>query len=119
MSHEAKTSESVDPKYWFNLAVENFIIQGKSRRTAEAYARELRVLTKYYHKPLNKLTEDEIRKYVIYRKVECALHPSSMRILFCSLKFLYRDILDIDFPLFDRMKVQSEFRLPDVLTEMR
>ena len=48
MSNEAKTSKSVDPNYWFNLAVENFIVQGKSKRTAETYARELRLLTKYY-----------------------------------------------------------------------
>ena len=53
MSNEAKTSKSKDPRYWFNLAVENFIIQGKSKRTAESYARELRILTKHYNKPLN------------------------------------------------------------------
>jgi len=116
MSNEAKTSKSVDPKYWFNLAVENFIIQGKSKRTAESYARELRILTKHYNKPLNKLTEDEIRKYVVYRKVECGLHPTSMRILFCGLKFLYRDILKINYPLFEQMRAQSEHRLPDILT---
>ena len=65
MSNEAKTSKSVDPKYWFNLAMENFIIQGKSKRTAETYAKELRILTKHYNKPLNQVTEDEIRKYVV------------------------------------------------------
>jgi len=62
MSNEAKTSKSVDPKYWFNLGVEYFIVQGKSKRTAETYARELRVLTKYFQKPLNTLSEDEVRK---------------------------------------------------------
>ena len=61
MSNEAKTSKSKDPKYWFNLAVENFIIEGKSERTAETYAREIKTLVKYYNKPLNQLTEDEIR----------------------------------------------------------
>ena len=34
MSNEAKTSKSVDPKYWFDLAVENFIIEGKSIRSS-------------------------------------------------------------------------------------
>ena len=116
MSNEAKTSKSKDPKYWYDLAVENFIIQGKSKRTAESYARELRLLTKYYQKPLNKLTEDEIRKYVVYRKVECGLHPTSMRILFCGFKFLFREILGIDYPIFKSMRAQSEHRLPDVLT---
>lgn len=116
MSNEAKTSESVDPKYWFNLAVEQFIIEGKSRRSSEAYAREIKMIARYYKKPLNRLSEDEIRKFVVYRRMECGLTPSSMKILYCGLKFLYRDILNIDFPLFERLKVQSEFRLPDVLT---
>ena len=116
MSNEAKTSKSKDPKYWFNLAVENFIVQGKSKRTAETYARELRILTKYYNKPLNKLTEDEIRKYVVYRKVECNLCAGSMRTLFCGLKFLFQDILGVEYPIFKLMRAQSERRLPDVLT---
>lgn len=116
MSNEAKTSKSKDPKYWYNLAVENFIVQGKSQRTAETYARELRILTKYYNKPLNKLTEDEIRKYVVYRQVECGLHPTSMRVLFCGLKFLFQDILDIDYPIFKKMRAKRERSLPDVLT---
>ena len=113
---EARTSKSVDPKYWFNLAVENFIIQGKSERTAKTYARDLKILVKYYKKPLNQLTEDEIRKYVVYRQIECGLQPPSMKILFCGLKFLFREILDIDYPIFDVMKAKREHRLPDVLT---
>ena len=116
MSNEAKTSSSRDPKYWYGLAVENFILQGKSKRTAETYSRELRLLTRHYDKPLNQLTEDEIRKYVVHRKVECGLHPTSMRVLFCGLKFLYRGILGIDYPVFESMRAQSEHRLPDVLT---
>ena len=116
MSNEAKTSKSADPEYWFNLAVEQFIIEGKSRRSAETYAREIKHIARYYRKPLSTLTEDEIRKFVVYRQMECGLTPSSMKILYCGLKFIYRDILGIDFPLFERMKVQSEFRLPDVLT---
>lgn len=40
MTNEAKTSNSTDPMYWFNLAVENFIVQGKSKRTAETYLRQ-------------------------------------------------------------------------------
>ncbi|RKZ24784.1 integrase [bacterium] len=116
MSNEAKTSKSVDPKYWFNLAVEHFMIEGKSDRSSETYAREIKHIAKYYKKPLNTLTEDEIRKFIIYRKNECNLSVSSMKILYCGLKFLYRDILGIDFYIFENMKVQTEFRLPDVLT---
>jgi integrase/recombinase XerD len=116
MSHEAKTSKSVDPKYWYNLAVENFIVQGKSKRTAETYAREIKILVKYYNKPVNKMTEDEIRKFVVYRKLECGLCSTSMRILFCGLKFVFIDILGIDYPIFESMRAQSESRLPDVLT---
>jgi site-specific recombinase XerD len=113
---EARTSKSVDPKYWFNLAVENFIVQGKSERTAKTYARDLKILVKYYNKPLNQLTEDEIRKYVVYRQIDCGLQPPSMKILFCGLKFLFREILDMDYPIFDVMKAKREHRLPDVLT---
>lgn len=116
MPNEAQTSKSKDPNFWFNLAVENFIVQGKSKRTAETYARELRVLTRFYDKPLNTLTEDEIRKYIVYRKVDCKLHSTSMRILLCGLRFLYEGILEMKLPLFDSVGVQTERSLPDVLT---
>lgn len=116
MSNEAKTSKSKDPKYWFDLAVENFIVQGKSKRTAETYAREIKILVKHYKKPVNKMTEDDIRKFVVYRKVECELCATSMRILFCGLKFVFIDILGVDYPIFEKMRAQSEHRLPDVMT---
>jgi len=118
MSSIAKTSESTDPKFWYNLGVENFIIQGKSKRTAETYSRELSILTRHYNKPLNILTEDEIREYVVYRRIECGLCATSMRILFCGFKFLFRDILGIDYPIFEQMRAQSESRLPKVLTRV-
>ena len=62
------------------------MIEGKSDRTAETYAREIKKLAMYYQKPLNTLTEDEIRKFVIYRKNECNLAPSSMKIFYCGLR---------------------------------
>jgi len=88
MSNEAKTSKSKDPKYWFNLAVENFILQGKNKRTAETYAREIKMLVRYYKKPVNKMTEDDIRKFVVYRKIECELCDKSMRnfALLCEVR---------------------------------
>jgi site-specific recombinase XerD len=116
VSTKARTSQSKDPKFWYDLAVEGFIVQGKSQRTAESYAREIRILAKYCKKPLNQVTEDEVREYVVYRRVKCGLCATSMRILFCGLKFLFRDILGIDYPLLETMRAQSERRLPKVLT---
>ena len=66
MSNEAKTSKSKDPKYWFNLAVEHFIVEGKSKRTAETYAREMKMVVRCYRKPINKMTEDDIRRFVVH-----------------------------------------------------
>ena len=116
MSNEAKNSKSKDPKYWFNLAVENFIVQGKSKRTAETYAREIKILVKHYNKPLNELTEDEIRKFVVYRRIDCELSAKSMRILYCGLKFVFNDVLEIEYPVFKKMRAQTQFILPKVLT---
>ena len=116
MSNAARNSKSTDPQFWYELAVENFLVQGKSKRTAETYAREIRILAAHYKKPLNKLSEDEIRKFIVYRRIECKLCATSMRILFCGLKFLFSEVLGIDYPLFETMKAQSEHRLPKVLT---
>jgi site-specific recombinase XerD len=116
MSNEAKKSTSKDPDYWYRLAVENFIIHRKSRRTAETYAREIRLLVRYHNKPVSKMTEDDIRRYVVYRKLECKLSNTSMRILFCGLKFVFTEVLGIDYPVFEKMRAESQFRLPDVLT---
>ncbi len=116
MESIGKTSKSTDPQFWRNLAEKHFIAQGKSELTAKTYSRELGILTKYYKKPLNQLTEDEIRDYIYYRRVERKLSATSMRILYCGLKCLYEDILEVNLPLLDKLKPQKEFKLLQVLS---
>lgn len=39
-----------------------------------------------------------------------------MRILYCGLKFVYNDILGIEYPVFKKMRTHTQFILPKVLT---
>lgn len=113
---EAKTSNSTKPKYWRTVAMENFLLEGKSERTAMSYARHIGLIIKFLKKPLNQVTEDDIRKFVTHRRIDCKLTAPTMRMTYASIKSIFRNVLDIDYPIFYQFKAPSEKHLPRVLT---
>ena len=104
-----------DTQYWYNRTIEHLTLTGRSDRTADTYAREIRHLGHYFKKPLDQLTEEDLRKFMLYRRNECKLSGSSMQILHCGLKALYGDVMRRKPPLLEVVKVKKEKRLPVVL----
>ncbi|OVE80927.1 hypothetical protein BVY04_04555 [bacterium M21] len=101
-----------DTNYWYQRTIEQLLLTGKSKRTAETYAREVRILGKCVDKPLDKLNEEELRQFILYRLNDCKLAGSSMRILYCGLKALYQDVMGNKWPLLKVLKSSKESRLP-------
>ncbi len=105
-----------DAQYWYQRTIEQLLLTGRSDRTAETYAREVRVFGKWIKKPLDKVDEEDLRTYVLYRRNDCKLGGSSMRILYCGLKCLYRDVMGNKWPLLEVLKSSRPSRLPMVLS---
>jgi integrase/recombinase XerD len=106
---------SESTKYWHDRTVDHIILSGKAQSTAITYTREIRLLGEYYNRPLDSLSEEDVRSYVMYRYHDCQLGSSSLRILYCGLKALYLELLGKDWPLLKLFKVKQESRLPIVL----
>lgn len=109
--------KSSDAQSWYQLAVEYFLVTGKSLRTAETYAREVRIMAKWLgEKRLDQADDDDLKRFVLYRRNDCNLSGSSMRILCCGLRGLFEGVLEREWPLLEVMDAQRERKLPLILT---
>lgn len=111
-----KTPMSKDTKYWYQRTIDQITLSGRSQNTAVTYAREIKLLGLWTKKKLDKINEEDLRNYMLYRRNDCELGASSMRILYNGLKALYQDVLGKEWPLLELIKSQKEERLPVVIS---
>ena len=52
---------------WSERMTKTLQLNGKSERTQECYVRTVRMLTEFYHKTPDAVTEDELREYFLHR----------------------------------------------------
>jgi len=95
---------------------DTLILNGKSESTRLAYLRQVRVLSDFYDKPPDLISEDEIRNFLIHRKTKVGWSASSMRNAHGALRYFYRKVLDRDWRTLSLIKTENESRLPSVLS---
>ena len=70
-----------------------------SPRTIKCYGWHVRKFSDYYDENLEKLDEDDIRKYLYYLKTEKKCSSSNICQAYSAIKFLYRNVLKMPFAL--------------------
>ena len=95
---------------------DTIILNGKSDSTRLAYLRQVRVLSDFYNKSPDLITEDEIRQFLIHQKTKVGWSASSMRNAHGALRYFYRKVLDKDWRTLSLIKTENESRLPSVLS---
>ena len=68
-------------------------LNGKSPTTVEAYVREVALVSKFYHKRPDRISEEDLVRYLLHRKNTDKLAPTSMRICYSGLRFFYQRVL--------------------------
>ena len=106
-------SNSVD--YWFQRTIESLRISGKSKRTAETYAREVHIMGRWLSKPLDQATAEDVRKFYLYRLIDKKLSDVSMRILICGIRELFTSVLGKEWPVLEHMHTKRLQKLPIVM----
>jgi site-specific recombinase XerD len=106
----------ITPQDWYQCSVDALLVNGKGHRTAETYSREVRILARWLGRPLPEATEEDIRRFVLYRRVERKLSGTSMRLLCVGLRFFFRHVIERNWPVLDLMNATREQKLPTVLT---
>jgi integrase/recombinase XerD len=91
-------------------------LSGKSERTQQSYVREVRLLSQFYRKSPDRLSEPALQRYVLHRQNVDGLAPASMRICYSGIRFFYQHVLPYDWHTLSLIRTQAEHRLPAVLS---
>jgi site-specific recombinase XerD len=91
-------------------------LAGLSERTQEAYLRAVRQLASHFRLSPDRLTEAQVREYFLFLKNEKHFAPSSLRIAFYGIRFLYRQTLPRDWATLEQLRIPPRKTLPDVLS---
>ena len=101
---------------WYQKSINALSLNGKGERTQEAYSRALRMLSEFYGKRPEEITEAELEAYFLRRKNVDHWSPNTMRICYCGIRFYFVHVLQRNWQLFNTLRSQSESRLPAVLS---
>jgi site-specific recombinase XerD len=97
--------------------IEDMQLRGFSPRTQESYARAVRKLAEHYHKSPDRITEEELRQYFLFRKNVSRWSRVACTIALCGIKFFYENTLKRDWTTIGLVKPKREkSRLPVVLS---
>ena len=91
-------------------------LAGLSEGTQGTYLRVVRQLAVHYHTPPDRLSEQQVRDYLLHLKNDKKSASSTLGIAYSAIKFFYSHTVPRDWPTLQRIRVQKEKRLPDVLT---
>jgi integrase/recombinase XerD len=91
-------------------------LAGLSEGTQDVYLRAGRRLAVHFDTPPDVLNEAQVRDYLLHLKNDRKLASSSLSIAYCAIKFFYSHTAPRDWPTLQRIRVQKEKRLPDVLS---
>ena len=73
-------------------------LAGLSERTQEAYLRAVRQLADHFHTPPDRLTEQQVRDYLLHLKNDRKFASASLIVACCGIKFFYSHTAPRDWP---------------------
>lgn len=111
-----KTSEFFKGK-WFDKMVEDLQLAGKAKRTVYGYVRAIRKLSDFHHKSPVKITENDVRSYLLHQIVDLELASGSQSVLLSGIKFFYRTTCPRKWKVLDQTKINYISALPEVITQ--
>lgn len=96
--------------------IEDLQLRGLSERTQEMYIRAVRQLAEHYHKPPDRITEEELRDYFLYLKNVKHYSRSASTIALCGIKFFYEHTLHQEWTTLTFVRPPREQKLPVILS---
>jgi site-specific recombinase XerD len=73
--------------------IEHLHSQEMSNRTQKIYVRAVRQMAEYYNLSPDRITDEQIRQYLVYLKEHKCLSEDTVMQLFCGIKLFYTQIL--------------------------
>jgi site-specific recombinase XerD len=91
-------------------------LAGLSERTQEAYLRAVRQLADHFHTPPDRITEPQLRDYLLHLKNDRRFASASLIVACCGIKFFYSHTSPRDWATLRQLRVRRDKTLPDVLS---
>ena len=92
-----------------NRMIEDMELAGLSPGTQEAYIRAVRQLAAHYHLSPDRLTERQLREYLIHLRDVRAIAKGTFQQHFFAIKFLLVNTLAYDWPLLTKKKSANPY----------
>lgn len=96
--------------------IEDMQLHGLSKATQKSYVGHVRQLATHYHKSPDRLSEEEVRRYVLYLQNEKKAANATCIVAVAALRFFYQRTLQQTWGLFDLIRPRREKKLPVVLS---
>jgi site-specific recombinase XerD len=96
--------------------IEDMRIRNFSAHTEKAYVKAVARFAKYFHRSPRELGPEHIRRFQRHLVRDCGLSPSSLNIVTCALRFLYRVTLNTPFDIERIPFARGGRKLPVVLS---
>lgn len=96
--------------------IEDLHLRGYAERTVGAYVSAVARLAKHFAAPPDRLTEDQLRGYLLHLTSQRHLAPSSLTVALSALRFFYEQTLGRRWTILDVARPPREKKLPVVLS---
>ena len=77
--------------------IEEITLRGYSPKTTEAYVHAVAELARYYHRAPDRLTDPEVRAYLLHLHLETGKAASTLNVAVSGLRFFYQRVLHRQF----------------------
>ena len=96
--------------------IEDMQLRGYAERTQSSYARAVRQLENYWHRPAEEIEEQQVRDYFLYCRNEAGWSAATMRIAYSGIKFFYTRTLPMEWETIRLLKIKRLSVPPTVLS---
>ncbi len=96
--------------------IEDLRLRGYAERTVEAYTRAVVHLARFFGQSPARLTEEQVREYLLYLTTVKKVARSTHTIALCGIKFFYEQTLGRKWTVLDVARPKKEKKLPVVLS---
>lgn len=101
----------------YQRLVEDLRLAGKAKRTVYGYVRAVRKLAEFHQKPPEKITEAEVRRFLLHLIVELEVAAGTQSVILSGLKFFFRTTCPRTWKVLDQTKLNYGNALPEVITQ--
>lgn len=101
---------------YFDLMDRELRVRGLAERTRETYLWSMRCFVRHFMLPPDQLTAEHVKQYQLHLTKERQVAWSTFNIHVCAIRFFYRNVLAVDWPVEHISYQRKGRRLPVVLS---